>query len=156
MIVDPPFDKDDSTAPACIRLTQRKNEYFDNLEGKTCYSTFYSNKGSSVKLMYSPLVMKNTTDTEVSMSYLNYRSILNSIWCLQCKASMGESLYEETIAFWDSCAEKPPKDFCKSELGSPLVCDRNGKARLYGMIVDTLEGKKIFYIVDYSFHLMFI
>ena len=66
VIVDPPLDIDDSTAPACFKISRLVKD-FDNLDGMTCFSTYYVKKGSSVKLMYSPLVMINKS--EVSSSY---------------------------------------------------------------------------------------
>ena len=57
--VNPPFEINESTAPACIKLSNRTIGQFDDLDGKTCYSSFYKKTASSVKLMYSPLLMMN-------------------------------------------------------------------------------------------------
>ena len=58
--ISPPFDINESTAPACIKLSNQTYEHFDYLGGKTCYSSYYKKTGSSVKLMYSPLLMMNS------------------------------------------------------------------------------------------------
>ena len=55
--VSPPFEINESTAPACIKLSNQTKDQFDDLDGKTCYSSCYKKTGSSVKLMYSPLLM---------------------------------------------------------------------------------------------------
>ena len=53
---------------------------------------------------------------------------------------MEENLYEKTSTFWNFCAEKPPKEFCKADSGSPLICEVDGKVRLYGIISDSVFG----------------
>ena len=58
--VSPPFEINNSTAPACIKLSNQATEHFDDLDGKTCYSSFYKKTGPKVKLLYSPLKMMNS------------------------------------------------------------------------------------------------
>ena len=58
--VSPPFEINNSTAPACIKLSNQATENFDDLDGKTCYTSFYKKTGPKVKLLYSPLLMMNS------------------------------------------------------------------------------------------------
>ena len=58
---------------------------------------------------------------------------------------MGQNLYAKTHEFFDWCAEIPTRKFCnKVDSGAPLICNKDGNARLYGMILDSLSG-------DFSF-----
>lgn len=81
--VDPPFEINDSTATACIKLSR---DLTGDLGGKTCYSTFYAKEESSVKVMYTPLKMINKD--KVSIQYLNsFLQIPCSFVCF-CSASL--------------------------------------------------------------------
>ena len=53
---------------------------------------------------------------------------------------MGQNLYDKTNKYFDLCAEMPTKEFCNVDSGAPLVCNKDGNARLYGMVLDSFSG----------------
>ena len=63
-------------------------------------------------------------------------------------------MYTKTKDFWKLCAKKPPKEFCKGGSERPLVCVKDGKAKFYGLIVDTSVGKQIDSLVIHFFDVL--
>ena len=68
---------------------------------------------------------------------------------------MGQT-YNETHDFYDLCAEIPTKEFCNVESGAPLVCNKDGKSRLYGMILDAFSGNKDTKTLTFLNHVPFL
>lgn len=53
---------------------------------------------------------------------------------------MEDGVYDNLPDLYDVCSKTPPKEFCKGDLGGPLVCNVKGKAVVVGVIADSVSG----------------
>ena len=60
---------------------------------------------------------------------------------LQCSDVLGKGYYD-ALAYldmmsWTICAHDPPHSICAGDSGGPFICEEDGKAILYGVVVSS-------------------